>query len=87
MTKMNKATHDHHNCRELFEKLSEYLDNELDTASCDTIEAHLENCPPCQACLATLKQTVALCRELKSSAMPEAASNRLRAVIQRMMAP
>ena len=82
---MDKAKHDHKKCRELFAKLSEYLDNELDAASCDTIEAHLENCPPCQACLATLKQTVAMCRELKSSAMPEAASNRLRAVIRQMM--
>ena len=51
---------DHHKCRELFEKLSEYIDNELDSANCDAIEAHLQNCPPCQSCLATLKQTVAL---------------------------
>lgn len=79
--------HDHEKCRELFEKLSEYLDNELDTANCDAIEAHLQNCQPCQACLATLQQTVALCRELKASSMPEAASNRLRITIERLMAP
>ena len=84
---MGKAMHDHHKCRELFEKLSEYLDNELDAANCDAIETHLQNCPPCQACLATLKQTVAMCRELKASAMPEAASNRLRIAIERLMAP
>ena len=84
---MGKAMHDHHKCRELFEKLSEYLDNELDAANCDAIETHLQNCPPCQACLATLKQTVALCRELKASDMPEAASDRLRLAIERLMAP
>jgi len=77
--------HDHHKCRELFEKLSEYLDNELDAANCDAIETHLQDCPPCQACLATLKQTVALCRELKASSMPEAASNRLRKTIEQLM--
>lgn len=77
--------HDHEKCRELFEKLSEYLDNELDAANCDAIDRHLEQCPPCQACLATLKQTVALCRELKSTAIPEEASKRLRSIIEQMM--
>lgn len=76
--------HDHQQCRELFEKLSEYIDNELDQADCDTIEKHLRQCPPCQACLATLQQTVAMCRELKSSAIPEDVSNRLRAMIEQM---
>jgi len=78
--------HDHRKCRELFEKLSEYIDNELDPANCDAIEAHLQHCPPCQSCLATLKQTVALCREMKASAMPEAASQRLRTMIEKMLA-
>lgn len=78
--------HDHRKCRELFEKLSEYIDDELDPANCDAIEVHLTDCPPCQSCLATLKQTVALCRELKTSAMPEAASQRLRAMIEQLLA-
>jgi RNA polymerase sigma-70 factor (ECF subfamily) len=77
---------DHQQCYELFDKLSKYMDNELDQADCKTIEAHLQQCPPCQACLATLKQTVALCREMKSSDMPEEASRRLRATIEQMMA-
>ena len=78
--------HDHKKCRELFAKLSEYMDNELDQANCDAIEAHLQQCPPCQACLATLKQTVALCREMKSSDMPKEAYDRLRTTIEKMMA-
>jgi anti-sigma factor RsiW len=77
--------HDHKKCRELFEKLSEYIDDELDPVNCDTIESHLQQCEPCQACLASLKQTVALCRELKSSSMPEEASKRLRVMIEQMM--
>jgi anti-sigma factor RsiW len=78
--------HDHRKCRALFEKLSEYIDNELDAANCDAIEAHLQHCPPCQSCLATLQQTVALCRELKTAAMPEAASQRLRTMIEKLLA-
>jgi anti-sigma factor RsiW len=78
--------HDHQKCRELFERLSEYIDDELDAANCDAIDAHLQDCPPCQSCLATLQQTVALCREMKTSAMPEAASQRLRAMIEKMLA-
>ena len=74
--------HDHDQCRAFFEKLSEYIDHELDQASCDVIEEHLRQCPPCQACLATLKQTVALCREMKSTSMPEEFSRRLRAMIR-----
>ena len=31
---MNKDEHDHKHCLELFEKLSEYLDNELDEVTC-----------------------------------------------------
>ena len=74
--------HDHDECRAFFEKLSEYIDHELDKASCDVIEEHLRKCPPCQACLATLKQTVAMCRQMKSTSMPEELSRRLRAMIR-----
>ena len=74
--------HDHQQCRTLFEKLSEYIDNELDQALCETIEKHLRSCPPCQACLSTLKQTVAVCREMKTAHVPEDFSRRLRKMLQ-----
>jgi len=74
--------HDHQQCRSLFEKLSEYIDNELDEALCEKIEHHLKGCPPCQACLATLKQTVAMCKQMKSARVPKDFSERL----HRMMA-
>ena len=31
---MSKDEHDHKHCLELFQKLSEYLDNELDEITC-----------------------------------------------------
>jgi RNA polymerase sigma-70 factor (ECF subfamily) len=77
--------HDHKQCRELFKRLSEYIDDELDRTHCEEIEKHLEQCPPCQACLATLKQTVALCREMKTHATPKELSDRLRLMIEKMM--
>jgi anti-sigma factor RsiW len=74
--------HDHQQCISLFEKLSEYIDNELDDALCETIERHMQECKPCQACLKTLKQTVAVCREMKPAQVPEDFSKRLRRMIR-----
>ncbi len=73
--------HDHQQCIELFEKLSEYLDGELDQAVCETIEAHLQECRPCQVCLNTLKQTVTICRQMQADRVPEDFSRRLRKMI------
>jgi hypothetical protein len=41
------------------ERLSEYLDGELDAAARAELERHLETCPSCQEDLAGLKQVVA----------------------------
>ncbi len=35
------------NCAEVLDRVYEFLDNELDTASCDTIRQHLADCEPC----------------------------------------
>jgi anti-sigma factor RsiW len=79
---MGDTMHDHHQCRQLFERLSEYIDNELDQVVCDRIENHLKQCEPCQACLQTLKQTVAICHEMKSTRVPQDFSNRLRSMLK-----
>jgi anti-sigma factor RsiW len=86
---MSKTMHDHQQCRAFFEKLSEYIDDELDQETCEKIEKHLRDCQPCHACLSTLRQTVALCREMKSAeagaGMPEAVSKRLRDMIRQIV--
>lgn len=56
------------NCREMFERLSEYIDGELDPKLCDCFDGHLQDCEPCQAFIATLRKTVELCRESGSDA-------------------
>lgn len=73
--------HSHENCLALFERLSEYIDRELDAATCKDIEAHIQACKPCQVCLDTLKQTVALCRNLEPRQVPETFSLKLKNAI------
>lgn len=58
-------------CRELFDKLSELLDGELDQAICAEIEGHLGDCPPCQRFLESLRRTVLLVQELPVPVLPE----------------
>jgi anti-sigma factor RsiW len=50
-------------CKEIFESLSDYLDDDLDAEECDQIETHVEKCTPCQAFLNTLQRTVDFCRD------------------------
>jgi len=56
-----------HRCRELFAALSDYLDEKLDDSMCEKMEAHMGDCRPCQAFLATLEQTIAECRKTPSA--------------------
>ena len=55
----------------MFARLSEYLDGELDPEICTGIEDHMEDCPPCQAFLESLRRTVDLARELPEHEIPE----------------
>lgn len=72
----------HGECARLCDRLSEFIDRELDPGLCGEIERHLEACPTCSACLATLERTVALCRALGGAESPPPGfSERLRAGI------
>jgi RNA polymerase sigma-70 factor (ECF subfamily) len=62
-----KAEEKPHRCRELFAALSDYLDEKLDDSMCEKMEAHMGDCRPCQAFLATLEQTIAQCRQSPSA--------------------
>ena len=48
------------NCRELFERLSEYVDGELSQELCEEIRKHLDGCDPCVNFAKTLKTTADL---------------------------
>jgi len=47
-------------CREIFEKISDYIDKDLDPELCDQIEEHIKGCIPCVAFINTLRKTVDL---------------------------
>ncbi len=72
-------------CKDLFARLSEYLDNELDITDCRAIERHLADCDACQTCLSTLKRTIALCRDADPLPVPEHMSQRLKAMVDRLL--
>ena len=78
---MTESNHHHEKCRELFERLSEYLDRELDEETCSEIEAHIGRCEPCKVCTETLKRTVDVCRNLKQEQVPPDFSRHLRQLI------
>lgn len=67
--------HDHGSasCREMLEHLSEYLDGELDSASCAEIESHMRGCEPCVAFLRSLRATVAHVASLPKPALSDEA--------------
>jgi anti-sigma factor RsiW len=58
------------NCEELFEKISELIDGELDGPTGDQIMAHINACPHCRACFATFKKSVEVFRRLGRESAP-----------------
>lgn len=82
---MTGTSHQHdERCLEFFKKLSDYIDRELDEATCQKIEQHLKACTPCHACLETLKATTGLCRRLKETPVPSALSDRLKKMVREL---
>ncbi len=68
-------------CREMFERLSEYVDGELSQEICEEIRQHMEGCDPCVAFAKTLKTTAELCRRLPSQPIPPDVAADLRAAL------
>jgi len=54
-------------CGDVFALLSEYLDGELEPASCAELEEHLAGCPECVEFVQSLKRSMQLCHELGQS--------------------
>jgi len=51
-------------CKRLFAGLSDYIDNRVDDLSCERIQKHLADCPPCVAFVNDLSRAVERCRSL-----------------------
>ena len=69
-------------CKEIFENLSEYVDEELKEAACKEIEVHLADCENCRVVVNTLRRTVTLYHEIPAESMPGDVRLRLHKSIQ-----
>ena len=67
------AAHEHGSgrCRDLLERLSEYIDGELEASICDEIEGHLADCEPCVRFIRSLRSTVAHVGGVPRAEMPD----------------
>jgi anti-sigma factor RsiW len=70
-------------CRELFERLSEYVDGELSQEICAEIQRHMDGCEPCVAFAKTLRKTADLCRRLTSQPIPPEVAADLRILLSK----
>lgn len=77
---MNDA-HAHGDCRELAERLSEFVDGELPDDLRREVEAHIDDCSTCERFVASLSRVRDLGRLLKP---PVPDPERLRAMRQRV---
>jgi len=57
-------------CRDIFELLSDYLDEELESDLFAEIEEHLEECPHCISFSHTYQRTVTLCQSIEIVEVP-----------------
>jgi len=70
-------------CQETIARLSEYLDAELTPETLRELEAHLAECAPCRAYLATYRKTRELAAKVNRVELPEDLKARIRAVLAR----
>jgi anti-sigma factor (TIGR02949 family) len=64
------AQPDSADCPETVEKMSDYLENELDSGARNRLEKHFANCPLCMKVLQTFKKTLEIFRRKEPEAVP-----------------
>ena len=74
--------HINETCREIKNKLSAYLDGELESALCAEIEQHLRGCDDCRVMVDTLNKTITLYRNYGRSTVPPDVHERLTRVLK-----
>lgn len=79
--------HGKERCVAVLQKLSAYIDDELPGTLCDELRKHLGACPNCEEFVASLRQTVALCRHQLAPALSAAERARMRDDILRAAHP
>ena len=75
--------HEHNECAEIRDLLSEFLDNDLTESDLDEVEKHLSECEPCAAFMDTLKATIELLRASVRNDAPPGFRDRVREQLQK----
>ena len=73
-------------CAALLERVSAYLDQELDDATCRAIDDHCQRCADCARVIEGLRATIGLCRATGERPLPPAVRAKARAQIERLLA-
>ena len=68
-------------CDALKERLSEYIDGELDSRLCDEIETHMSACENCRVLVDTMRKTILLFRQQSPAEIPSDVQARLYKVL------
>ena len=64
-------------CRQVIDKISEYIDGELDPELVRELERHLEHCEDCRIVVDTTRKTVEIFCHAEPAALPEDVRGRL----------
>ena len=72
-------------CGMLAERLSAFLDGDLDAADCRRISAHARRCPRCRRLTKELRDTIGTCRRAAAVPLPSGVRQRALAGIQALM--
>jgi len=76
-------------CKDIFELLSQYLDEELPNDVCHEIDSHIQGCPPCVEFVESLKKSIGLTRSYRSqdgpAPLPDSARSELLAAYRKML--
>jgi len=73
------------NCAELIAVILEYLEGGLTPEDAAEFEAHLANCPPCRAYLATYRRAKAMAADVGRIEIPDEMKERLREFLLRRL--
>ncbi len=69
-------------CKELFEKMSEYLDGEMNLAMMKEAEKHLGQCTGCKKTVEAFKKSISFLQRTKAKTLPEKEKKHLKELIQ-----
>jgi len=72
----------HEDCMKYAERISEFLDGELDEEIFAEIRSHLEVCPECRHCVESLRKTTDLLKRTPRDSVPADVRKRLRTALK-----